>query len=139
MIFLRFGNTVTVNGMLDERTGLLLSAVNESCVNGSFKIVEEGELLRVFPKTLGVDGQTLRAMLSYLEDRGYIEVGYAEEGEYCVRPLPEGRTYFERLKREGKARVRRRIEAFLLALFGGFTGGFLGALIAGLFAAGGAP
>ena len=118
--------------MLDERTSLLLSAVNECCGNGSYKIIEGGDLLARFPKTMGVDEAGLKAMLDYLEDHKYIEVGYAEEGEYCVRPMPEGRLYFERMKSEKRERILRRIEAFLLALCGGFAGGFFGALIASL-------
>lgn len=124
------GNTAFGNLMLDERTGLLLSAVNGYCEKGSYKIVEESELLGVFPAALGVDGENLKAMLLYLEEHGYLEIGYAEEGEYCVRPLPEGRLYFERMKREKRERLHRAVCAFLLALFGGFAGGFLGALTA---------
>lgn len=118
--------------MLDERTGLLLDAVNGFCEKGSFKLVEENELLKCFPPASGVDGATLRAMLNYLEDGKYIEVGYAEEGEYCLRPLPEGRLYSERLKRERQEAVRKRRDALLLALAGGFSGGFLGSLTAWL-------
>ena len=116
--------------MLDERTSLLLSALNECCAKGSFKIVEEGDLLGCFPAAMQVDGESLKAMLLYLQDRGYVEIGYAEEGEYCVRPLPEGRLYFERMKGERRETFRRRRDAFLLSLLGGFAGGFLGALTA---------
>ena len=113
--------------MLDERTSRLLSAINESCASGSYKLMEESELLCCFPKTMRVDGDCLKAMLAYLEEHKYIEVGYAEEGEYCLRPLPEGRLYFEQSKSDRRQRIYRRIEAFLLALLGGVTGGFLGA------------
>ena len=116
--------------MLDERTKLLLSAVNECCGNGSYKILEESDLLACFPKAMRIDAAGLKAMLDYLEAHKYIEVGYAGEGEYCVRPMPEGRLYFERTKSEKRERLIRRIEAFLLALAGGFAGGFFGALIA---------
>lgn len=116
--------------MLDERTGKLLFAINECCEKGSFKIVEESELLSCFPRAMQIDGEGLKAMLAYLQDRGYVEIGYAEEGEYCVRPMPEGRLYFERKRSEKRERWIRRLEAFLLALFGGFAGGFLGALTA---------
>ena len=121
--------------MLDERTGVLLGAINGYCEKGSFKIVEEGELLRRFSPSAGVDGECLKAMLNYLEEHKYIEVGYAEEGEYCLRPMPEGRLYFERIKRERKQTVRRRIDAVLCAVAGGFSGGFLGSLTAWLIAA----
>ncbi|MDE5897284.1 MAG: hypothetical protein K2H43_05695 [Clostridia bacterium] len=121
--------------MLDERTGVLLSAINGYCEKGSFKIVEEGELLGHFSPLSGVDRDCLRAMLNYLVDHKYVEVGYAEEGEYCLRPLPEGRLYFERKNRERKEGIRRRIDAVLCAVAGGFSGGFLGSLAAWLIAA----
>ena len=116
--------------MLDERTGKLLFTINACCEKGSFKIVEESELLACFPEAMQIDGDGLRAMLDYLEEHKYIEIGYAQEGEYCVRPMPEGRLYFERVKSEKRERLVRRIEAFVLALCGGFAGGFLGAFIA---------
>ncbi len=118
--------------MLDERTSKLLSAINESCGSGSYKLMDERELINCFPKAYRVDGDGLKAMLCYLEEHKYIEVGYAEEGEYCLRPLPEGRLYFERAKSGKRERLFRRIEAFLLALFGAFAGGFLGALTVSL-------
>ncbi|MDE5548423.1 MAG: hypothetical protein K2J30_05465 [Clostridia bacterium] len=121
--------------MLDERTGRLLIAINGMCEKGSFKLVEESELLKSLPPTCGVDGATLRAMLNYLEDGKYIEVGYAEEGEYCLRPLPEGRLYTERMRRERGEAMRRRRDSLLLALAGGFSGGFFGSLAAWLIAA----
>ena len=122
--------------MLDERTGVLLSAINGYCEKGSFKIVEEGELLSRFTPHSGVDRDCLRAMLNFLEERGYIEVDYAGEGEYCLRPLPEGRLYFEQKKREKREVLRRRADAFLCAVLGGFSGGFLGAVLACLVAGG---
>lgn len=118
--------------MLDERTSLLLAAINEYCGEGSFKIAEEGELLRRFPAQMGVDGESLRAMLVYLGDRRYIDVRYAEEGEYCVRPLPEGRIYFERTQAERRESRRRRRDGVVFALIGSFAGGFFGALAAWL-------
>lgn len=121
--------------MLDERTGILLGVVNEMCEKGSYQLVEESELLKRLPPACGVDGVTLRAMLNYLEDGNYIEVGYAEEGEYCLRPLPEGRLYTERLRKEKREAMRRRRDSLLLALAGGFSGGFFGSLAAWLIAA----
>lgn len=115
--------------MLDERTSFLLSAVNECCGNGSYKIIEESDLLACFPAAMKTDAAGLKAMLDYLEDHKYIEVGYAGEGEYCVRPMPEGRLYFERIKSEKRERLIRRIEAFLLALAGGFFGALIALLL----------
>lgn len=117
--------------MLDKRTGILLEKLNALCARTAFCIVEEEELL-----TAGEDGESVKGMLGFLQDRGYLELGYAENGEYCVRILPEGRLYSERAaaeKNEEKRRSRREtLCAFFGALLGAFLGGGLIALIAAL-------
>ena len=114
--------------MLDEKTGALLSAINERCGEGCYKIMEERELLGGFPRG-AVDKAALDAMLSHLADGRYIDVRYAEEGVYCVRPLPEGRRYSEEVRRERTERFLRRRDALLCSLFGALAGGFLGSLV----------
>ncbi|MGN1077478.1 MAG: hypothetical protein ACI4ST_03090 [Candidatus Gallimonas sp.] len=121
--------------MPDKRTDRLLFAVNTLC-RGAFRVVEEEELLSCFSSGDGVDGESLKGMLGYLADRGYIDVQYAEEGVYCVRPLPEGRLYFEREK-EARAKGRKNartlaITAAVSAFFGAFFGSGL-ALLFSLF------
>ena len=116
--------------MLDERTGTLLAGLNECCGEGSYQIVEERELLGLFPRSKGVDVQDIRAMLEYLKDERFVEVRYAEEGVYCVRPLPEGRRYFEEVRRERRESRERKRNALLLSLVGALVGGFSGSLLA---------
>ena len=117
--------------MLDRRTGTLLQKLNALCQSAAFCIVEEEELLFE-----GEDGESIRGMLGFLEDRGYLQLRYAQGGEYCVRMLPEGRLYSERAaaeKREDLRRSRREaLCAFLGALGGGILSGGLVALIAAL-------
>lgn len=113
--------------MLDEKTEALLAAINERCGEG-YKIIEERELCERLA-SCGVDISEIRAMLCFLEAERYVEVRYAEDGLYCVKPLAEGRKYFEQERlRERNSRVRRRGE-FLLSFSGALLGGFLGALI----------
>ena len=117
--------------MLDRRTETLLKKLNERCTGNAFCMVEEGELL-----SEGEDGESLKGMLSVLEDGGYLQLRYAEEGEYCVRILPEGRLYFERAaaqKYEEVLRGRREtLHAFFGALIGGILSGGLVALVVAL-------
>ena len=114
--------------MLDEKTGTLLSAINERCGEG-YKIIEERELSERLASCGGADKGEIRAMLSFLEAERYVDVRYAEDGLYCVKPLAEGKKYFEQERlRERSFRVRRRGE-LLLSFAGALLGGFLGALL----------
>ena len=114
--------------MLDEKTGALLAVIDERCGEG-YKIMEERELEERLAPYGGADRGELRAMLSFLEAERYIEIRYAEDGLYCVKPLAEGRKYFEQERlRERNSRVRRR-DGFLLSFTGALLGGFLGALL----------
>ena len=114
--------------MLDRRTGYLLQKLNTLCTGAAFCIVEEEELLFG-----GEDSESIKGMLGFLEDRNYLQLRYAQNGEYCVRILPEGRLYSERAaaeKREAVRRSRREsLSAFLGALGGGILSGAIVALI----------
>ncbi len=116
--------------MLDERTSALLEKINELCGESGYKIAEESELLSCFPETIKADKEELKRILNYLEERRYIDVKFAEEGVYCLCPLPEGRIYFEKLREARSEGARRRRENFLVALLGAFLGAFSGALLA---------
>ncbi len=113
--------------MLDRRTGLLLEKLNALCARAAFCIVEEGELLFA-----GEDGESVKGMLGFLQDRGYLELGYAEGGEYCVRILPEGRLYFERAAAERREERRRNRRETLCGFFGALLGALLGGGIVAL-------
>ena len=129
MFFLRIGNTAFGENMLDQRTSILLEKINELCAGGGFKIAEEGELLSCFPSYLKTDKEELSRILRYLEERRYIDVKYAEEGVYCLCPLPEGRLYFENAREKRYEGARRRREMFFVTALGAFLGGFLGTLV----------
>ena len=115
--------------MPDIRSGMLLHKLNELCNDGGFRIVEEGELTSCFAKGYGADGDDVRTMLEFLRAGGYIDMQYAEEGVYCVKPLPEGRRYAERLREQRLEEVRRRRLLLLCTAGGSFLGAFLGALV----------
>ena len=110
--------------MLDRRTGALLQKLNTLCKSAAFCMVEEEDLL-----FSGEDSESVKGMLGFLEDRGYLQLRYAEEGEYCVRILPEGRLYFERAQAERREEVRRSRREALSAFFGALGGSILGGVI----------
>lgn len=114
--------------MLDERTGVLLEGLSGICGDGGFKLAEEKELLSCLPQTAGVGREELRRILSYLEERHYIEIKYAEEGLYCLSLLPGGRMYLETVRRERRAGTRRRMELFLFSALGALLGSLLAVL-----------
>ena len=111
--------------MLDEKTEKLLEKIN-GFGEGSCKVVEEGELLGLYP--VGeADAESIRQMLGFLQDRRYIDVQYAEAGVYCVRPLPEGRLYFEKLREGRRETVRMRRDVALFSALGALAGSLIGA------------
>ena len=107
--------------MLDRRTERLLQKLNALCKSAAFCIVGEEDLLFA-----GEDSESVKGMLGFLQDRGYLNLSYAQEGEYCVRILPEGRLYFERAASENQEEKRRSRTQALCALCGAFLGSFLG-------------
>ena len=110
--------------MLDIRTDRLLHKINELCANGGFRIVEEGELSSCS------EGEDLRGMLDYLRGRGYIDLQYAEEGVYCIRPLPEARRYEESVRETHRAETKLKRTVLLCSLFGALAGSLLGMVLA---------
>ena len=112
--------------MLDERTSRLLDKINCLCGESGYKIAEEGDLLSCLPQS---DKEELSRLLRYLEERHFIDVKYAEEGVYCLCPLPEGRLYFERAREQRFEVVRRRRELFLWSFLGALAGGLLSAIL----------
>lgn len=115
--------------MLDRETSLLLEKIVSSCAGGGYKIIDETDL-----GSCALSGGDVRGMLDFLQDNRYVDVRYAEEGVYCVRPLPEGKMYFERVRKEREENRRRRRDTALFSALGAFIGGLLGALVATLIA-----
>ncbi len=107
--------------MLDKRTERLLKKLNFLCKSGGYCILEGDELLFE-----GEDDDSVKGMLGYLQDRGYLDMRYAEEGEYCLRLLPEGRLYSERENRERSGEKKRLKTLACCSALGAFFGALLG-------------
>ena len=114
--------------MPDRRTDILLNTINTLCKEGSFRVVDEDELLSAYSVRDGVDAKSVRDMLDYLRGGGYIDVQYAEEGVYCVRPLPQGRLYFERAKQRKSEGKRKQLTSFFMTALSAFAGALLASL-----------
>lgn len=121
--------------MLDKRTTVLLDKINDLCREGSYKIVDEEELVSCFPARFQTDADGLRHMLDYLSDHRYVDIKYAEDGVYCLCPLPEGRMYSENAHQARSDVLRRRRDIVLMTVIGAFVGAFAGSLVAWLISA----
>lgn len=132
------------DGQMDELREEVLSAVL-AATGGSFKVLDVSDLLSCIPAEARADGAGVSDALRSLSAEGYIEVRYAEGGTYCLRSLPKGQAYGERVRAERvraaeegerRRRARRRglFAVFVSALLGAFAGGCLaGALCALVF------
>lgn len=118
--------------MLDERTAVLLNHINTLCADGTYQIVEQEELLSCFSAKIGMDEESLAKTVSYLQENGYLDVKYAQDGTYCLCPLPEGRMYVERARAAKSDVSRRRRDIVLMTAIGAFIGAFVGSLTAWL-------
>ena len=118
--------------MLDGLTASVLGAVNAAS-DGSYKVLEAGELLGALPAEEKTDEAGLDNSLRFLSERGYIDIRYSDKGTYCLCSLPKGRTYAESAAKEEEKKKSRG--GALAVFFGALAGGFLGALAAGLLAA----
>ena len=91
--------------MLDKLTAAVLDAVNAG-TEGSYKVMEAGELLSALEGREKTDEAGLSNALKYLCERGYIDIRYADKGTYCLCSLPKGRTYAGgKERKEGEGQV----------------------------------
>lgn len=115
--------------MLDEKTLRLFTAIHKIC-GENYKIVEEGELLGCFRESDKVDCTLLREMIFNLEGHSFVDVRYAEGGEYCLCALPAGMRFLQEVSgKKSETRRTRGIE-ILIVFAASLLGGFLGALCA---------
>lgn len=113
--------------MLDANTSALLEKINTICGEGGFRVVEEEDLLSALPAP---SAEGLRRALRDLREQNYIDLKYAEDGVYCLCPLPEGRRYADTVRERRNERACRRRETAIFSFLGGFCGSALSALAA---------
>lgn len=117
--------------MLDKLTASVLAAVNSE-TDGTYKVLEESEIMANIPSRLKTDSAGVANAMWYLSERGYIDIRYSEKGTYCVCSLPKGRTYDETAGAERYRGKRTFRNQMLLTFFGALAGAFVGGCLAGL-------
>lgn len=117
--------------MLDKLTASVLAAVNSE-TDGTYKVLEESEIMAEIPPRLKTDSAGVANAMRYLSERGYIDIRYSEKGTYCVCSLPKGRTYDETAGAERYRGKRTFRNQMLLTFFGALAGAFVGGCLAGL-------
>ena len=70
--------------MLDKRSEALLRIVNKECLEGSYKVLEVDDLIRLMPKKYKVDYETISQLMGYLKAGEYVSVKYCDNEVFCV-------------------------------------------------------
>ncbi|MCI6542711.1 MAG: hypothetical protein MR423_02825 [Firmicutes bacterium] len=103
--------------MLDKRCEELLRIVNKECQEGSYKVLEVDDLIRLMPKKFKVDYETINQLMGYLKAGEYVSVKYSDKEVFCVSPLPRGRRIFEVEIEEKRNKKKSKFKSFLLLTF----------------------
>lgn len=104
--------------MLDKRSEALLRLINESCKEGSYKVLECDDLVRDMPRKFKIDGEGIMQLMKFLASSEYVSLKYSDEEVFCVCPLPRGRRVFEVEQDDKKFRKRVKLKHFLFFLIG---------------------
>ncbi len=103
--------------MLDKRSEALLRIINKECFEGSYKVLEVDDLIRLMPKKFKVDFETISQLMGYLKTGEYVSVKYSDNEVFCVSPLPRGRRFFEVELETKKNKKGKKIKTFFIFTF----------------------
>ena len=115
--------------MLDKRSAKLMSILTVICADGSYKIIEIGELIKAMLPRFTIDAQELMRIIQFLCGNEMIDVKYSDENVHCIAVLPKGRVYEEsRSVQKRGTKIGRFWWVFLIAAC--FIASFVGAVLA---------
>ena len=103
--------------MLDKRSEALLRIINKECNEGSYRVLEVDDLIRLMPKKFKVDFDTISQLMGYLKTGEYVSVKYSDNEVFCVSPLPRGRRIFEVEQEEKNINNEAKLKKFFLLTF----------------------
>lgn len=87
--------------MLDKRTARLMDALIKFCSDGSYKIIEVGDLVKAMLPKFKVTPEFISQTIKYIADNELIDVKYSDSEKYCIAVLPKGRIFDENNKKVG--------------------------------------
>ena len=103
--------------MLDKRSEELLRIINKECNEGSYKVLEVDDLIRLMPRKFKADYETISQLMGYLKAGEYISLKYSDNEVFCVSPLPRGRRIFEVEQEEKRKGKKKKVKGFFLLTF----------------------
>lgn len=118
--------------MLDIKSKLVLKILMKECPGGSYKIIEEGDIINAMPGKYRVDSDGLQHILAFLERQDCIIIKYDDDGVYCLCVLPQGSEILENDTKKGKE--KKKITKIIWLCLMLFLLIFAGALAASLVA-----
>lgn len=122
--------------MTEAKRAALIVYLNDECRGDEYEIFSDDDFLALYPAVLGVDKEEIYREIKKLNAEGYLDVRYAEGGEYCIAVSEKGRRYeAEEISFRGGVRSLCRFSPFLSAFLGGVCGGVFAGLIFTLFRA----
>lgn len=102
--------------MLDKRSEVLLRIINRECNEGSYKVIEIDDIIRLMPNKFRVDIDAINHLMGFLQNGEYISIKYSDKEVFCVSPLPRGRRVFE-VEQEEKKMSKRKFAKFIFLSF----------------------
>lgn len=121
--------------MIDIKSRIVLKILSKECPNGSYKIVDAGDIISAMPNKYKVDSEGLKHILIYLERQDCITIKYDDENVYCLAVLPYGYEICENFQSKNAAEKNKFPAAqffviiFLICLLASFISSILAKLI----------
>jgi hypothetical protein len=126
--------------MLDKKTSNVLGAVNEQCKDNNYVVIKNEDITPHLTKKNKLSNDAIKETISYLAEREYIKLKYADEGTYCLTILPKGRLFDEEQKekhyfaREEQIRnLKFLLKIMVVSAVFSFIGAALGVIISTYF------
>ena len=118
--------------MFDAKTEAVMAYINALTEDGTYQIIDAADVAHDL-SAAGVDLDTLQQIVSFLAQREYVSVKYADGDEYCLTALPKGRIAVAEQKPLPKRTIgRRELTQFAIAFLGAAAGTAVVLLLAAL-------
>lgn len=117
--------------MLDQKSILILKALQKECHGAGYKVVDKSDIISSLPPKYRMSEDTLDHIITSLERDEYIHIKYDDENVYCLCVLSASNQISEKEHKSKKEKPSKWLFIVFVALFS-LIGGMLGAIIAKL-------